>query len=257
MNQSERRIYLVKELLKESKEYSNISIPTDSEEQKTLLRALMNVRMPKPISEEFLKVQDEYLQERAIEKGIVKVSELTPVKRGIYLWRGDITRLAVDAIVNAADSGMTGCYHPNHNCIDNSIHTFSGVQLRLACAKLMQEQGFEEPTGQAKMTQAFNLPCKCVIHTVGPIVQGKLSDEDCNLLYSCYQSCMKAAEKNHLKNIAFCCISTGVFCFPNEKAAAIAIQAVEDFRKQTGSNMEVIFNVFKEIDFTIYNKLLR
>lgn len=256
MNQSERRLYLIEELKKESKTYQKLQIPSDVEEQKQLLRALMNVRMPGTVSSEFLKIQDEYLQERAREKGIVELSELTPMKEGIYLWQGDITRLATDGIVNAANSGMTGCYHPNHNCIDNCIHTYSGVQLRLACAELMEKQSHEEPTGQAKVTSAYNLPCKYVLHTVGPIVQGHITRKDCDLLKACYLSCLTLAEQNGLKSIAFCCISTGVFCFPNDKAAEIAVKTVENFRRETGSNMEVVFNVFKEIDLAIYRELL-
>ena len=257
MNQSERRLYLIEELKNESKTYQKLQIPSDVEEQKQLLRALMNVRMPGTVSSEFLKIQDEYLQERAREKGIVELSELTPMKEGIYLWQGDITRLATDGIVNAANSGMTGCYHPNHNCIDNCIHTYSGVQLRLNCAKIMDEQGYEETTGQAKITLAYNLPCKYVLHTVGPIVHGGVTKRDETLLASCYRSCLALAEENALSSIAFCCISTGVFCFPNRRAAQIAVDTVKQFRTKTGSKIEVIFNVFKDEDYDIYRELLR
>lgn len=256
MNQSERRRYLIGELLKEQKAYENMSIPDSEEEQKMLLRSLMNVRMPGEISEEFLKVQDAYLTERAKEKGIVTLSDLAPVEDGIYLWQGDITRLQVDAIVNAANSGMTGCYRPNHNCIDNCIHTYSGVQLRQICGEIMEKQGYEEPTGQAKITPAYNLPCKYVIHTVGPIINEALREKDCQMLESCYRSCLELAEESHLESIAFCCISTGVFSFPNDKAAEIAVRTVRKFQRQAGRRLEVVFNVYKELDLEIYRELL-
>lgn len=256
MNQSERRQFLISELLKERADYQKMQIPVRVDEQKRLLRALMNVRLPDAVSPEFLNVQDDYLKGELSEKGIVKVTDLKPLQKGIYLWQGDITRLAADAIVNAANSGMTGCYQPNHTCIDNCIHTFAGVQLRLECAELMEKQGHEEYTGQAKMTSGYNLPCKYVLHTVGPIVQGALTQAHCNQLASCYQSCMELADKNHCGSIALCCISTGVFCFPNKKAAEIAVQTVMDYREKTGSGMEVVFNVFKNEDYEIYKKLL-
>lgn len=257
MNQDERRKYLIKYLLDENLEYKGIQIPSNSEEQRVLLRGLMNVRQPKDVSEEFLRVQDEYLQDENLKKGVVSLSDLDEVQEGIYLWQGDITRLAVDAIVNAANSGMTGCYQPNHNCIDNCIHTYSGVQLRLNCAKTMDEQGYEETTGQAKITLAYNLPCKYVLHTVGPIVHGGVTKRDETLLASCYRSCLALAEENALSSIAFCCISTGVFCFPNRRAAQIAVDTVKQFRTKTGSKIEVIFNVFKDEDYDIYRELLR
>jgi O-acetyl-ADP-ribose deacetylase (regulator of RNase III) len=256
MNQSERRSYLIRELLKENPDYQSVRIPQTAEEQKQLLRALMNVRLAGDQSEEFLKIQDEYLQEAAREKGIVQLSELKPLQEGLYLWRGDITCLAVDAIVNAANSGMTGCYHPNHNCIDNCIHTYSGIQLRRFCDELMREQGYEEPTGQAKLTPAYNLPCNYVLHTVGPIVQGRLTKEHERLLASCYRSCLDLAERNGVTSIAFCCISTGVFMFPNRRAAEIAVETVKAYRNETGSTIEVVFNVFKETDYEIYKELL-
>jgi Predicted phosphatase homologous to the C-terminal domain of histone macroH2A1 len=256
MNQKERRLFLMKELLKEDEQYKTIEIPHDEAEQKQLLRALMNVRSPKKISKEFLNIQDEYLKEEVIGKGVVELSSLSPVADGIYLWQGDITRLAVDAIVNAANSGMTGCYVPNHRCIDNCIHSFSGIQLRNACAAIMRKQGYEEPTGQAKITPAFNLPCSNIIHTVGPIVQGELTQKYCEQLESCYRSCLELAAKNELGSIAFCCISTGEFHFPNEKAAEIAVQTVRQFLQQKTSIKKVVFNVFKDYDKEIYERLL-
>lgn len=257
MNQNERRIFLIQELLKEDKRYEDMEIPQDFEEQKALLRALMNVRIAKNIDDEFIKVQDEYLQEETKRKGIVDIDDLEPIKDGIYLWQGDITTLRCDAIINAANSGMTGCYVPNHRCIDNCIHSFAGVQLRLECDEIMTKQGHGEPTGQAKITKSYNLPCKYIIHTVGPIINGKLTSEDCDLLTSCYKSCLELAAKNNLESIAFCCISTGEFHFPNDKAAQIAVKTVEEFMKKETSLKKVIFNVFKDMDKEIYRKLLK
>ena len=179
MTQSERRLYLITELRKENPQYAELPVPSDTAEQKLLLRALFNVRMPKAASNEFLKIQDEYLREETRLKGVTDISVLTPIQPDIYLWQGDITTLKCDAVVNAANNQMLGCFCPNHGCIDNAIHTYAGVQLRLACAELMAKQGHEEPTGQAKITSAYNLPCRFVIHTVGPIVYGRLTDKDC------------------------------------------------------------------------------
>lgn len=256
MTQSERRICLLRELLKEQPRYQEIQIPADKEEQRHLLRSLFNVRMPDPVSDDFLKIQDEYLQEETARKGITDIADLTPIQDNLYLWRGDITTLRCDGIVNAANSQMLGCFAPCHGCIDNAIHTYAGVQLRLACAELMEQQGHEEETGKAKITPAFNLPCRYVLHTVGPIIQGWLTKKDRELLASCYRSCLELAEKNNLRNIAFCCISTGEFHFPNDKAAQIAIQTVKAYKAETHSQIEVIFNVFKETDFNIYRALL-
>lgn len=257
MNQNERRIFLIQELLKENKRYEDMEIPQDFEEQRALLHALMNVRIAKNVDDEFIKVQDEYLQEEIKRKGIVDIDDLKPIKDGIYLWQGDITTLRCDVIVNAANSGMTGCYVPNHRCIDNCIHSFAGVQLRLECYEIMTKQGHGEPTGQAKITNSYNLPCKYIIHTVGPIINGKLTSEDCDLLESCYKSCLELAVKNNLESIAFCCISTGEFHFPNDKAAQIAVKTVEEFMKKETSLKKVIFNVFKDMDKEIYRKLLK
>ena len=256
MNQSERRNYLIDSLLEEKKEYKKILLPQSAGEQKALLRSLMNVRMAAPISEVFLQIQDEYLKEETKKKGITDIRVLKPVEEGIYLWQGDITTLRCDAIVNAANSGMTGCYQPCHNCIDNCIHTYAGIQLRNVCNNIMEKQGHEEPTGQAKITPAFNLPCKYVLHTVGPIVQGHLTKEHEELLASCYRSCLELADENGVKSVAFCCISTGVFMFPNERAAEIAVQTVRDYRKEKNSGIEVIFNVWKDEDYEIYRELL-
>lgn len=256
MNQAERRIYLIRELLKEQPKYRNMEVPADAAGQKPLLRSLFNIRMPGEISEEFLRIQDEYLQEETAGKGITGLEDLSPVSEDLYLWQGDITTLRCDAIVNAANSAMTGCYVPCHACIDNCIHTFAGVQLRLACAKQMQQQGHEEDTGKAKITPAFNLPCKYVLHTVGPIISGPVTDEDDRLLASCYRSCLELAEQHGVKSIAFCCISTGVFHFPNDRAARIAVQTVSAYKARTQSKIKVIFNVFKSSDYAIYRDLL-
>ena len=256
MNQSEKRLFLIQSLLKENQEYRDMNIPAEPESQRQLLRGLMNIRMPRRIGADFLKMQDEYLQSETAAKGITDIADLTPIQQGLYLWQGDITTLKCDAIVNAANSGMTGCYIPNHRCIDNAIHTFAGVELRLACEELMEQQGYPEPTGQAKITPAFNLPCRYVLHTVGPIISGRVTKEDKELLASCYRSCLELAAENGLESVAFCCISTGEFHFPNEQAAQIAVETVKQFINRKTSVKKVIFNVFKDLDKAIYEKLL-
>ena len=257
MNQKERRIWLIRRLLQENPSCRSLPVPKDESGQRRLLRSLMNIRMPGLPDEEFLQVQDAYLQEEVKNRGIVKLSDIRILRNGIRLWRGDITTLACDAIVNAANSGMTGCYQPCHSCIDNCIHTFAGVQLRARCAEIMNAQRYAEPTGQAKITPAYNLPCDFVIHTVGPIVQGPLTRQHCDQLASCYRSCLQLADQNGIGSIAFCCISTGVFCFPNQKAAEIAVETVTEYLAETKSNIEVIFNVFQEQDEEIYRRLLQ
>ena len=256
MAQDKKREYLITELLNERPEYADISIPKEKSEQEKLLRALFNVRLPLPIDKNFLSVQNEYLQEEIAQKGITSIDDLEPVKPDIYLWQGDITTLKCDAIVNAANSQMLGCFCTNHGCIDNAIHTFSGVQLRLKCAEIMQKQGKDEETGKAKITPAYNLPCKYILHTVGPIVTGKLTEKDCELLRSCYRSCLALADEYKLNSIAFCCISTGEFHFPNDKGAKIAIETVGEYKRLTNSKIKVIFNVFKNSDYEIYREYL-
>ena len=256
MNQSERRLFLIQSLLKEKTEYRDIDIPAEPERQRELLRGLMNIRAPQSANAVFLKMQDAYLRGENAAKGITDVADLTPVQPGLYLWQGDITTLKCDAIVNAANSGMTGCYIPNHRCIDNAIHTYAGVELRLACAELMAKQGHPEPTGQAKITPAFNLPCRYVLHTVGPIIDGRVTKEDKELLASCYHSCLELAAENGLESVAFCCISTGEFHFPNEQAAQIAVETAKQFMNTKTSVKKVIFNVFKDLDKEIYARLL-
>ena len=256
MNQSERRLFLIQSLLRERPSCQKQSIPTDSERQKILLRGLMNVRNPHPVSPEFLETQDTYLWEETAQKGITDIRDLPPMQPGLYLWQGDITTLKCDAIVNAANSGLTGCYIPNHRCIDNAIHTYAGVELRLACEAIIKAQGHPEPTGRAKITPAFNLPCKYVLHTVGPIIGSQVTDRDKALLASCYRSCLELAAMYDLESVAFCCISTGEFHFPNDLAAEIAVGTVKEFLKKQTSVKKVIFNVFKDLDRQIYRRLL-
>ena len=256
MNQTEKRRHLIDALLSEQPRYRGMEIPTDEAEQRQLLRGLMNIRLPGAVDNVILRVQDEYLREAITERGITDVDDLTPVEPGIFLWQGDITTLRCDAIVNAANSGMTGCYQPCHSCIDNCIHTYAGMQLRNACAEIMAAQGHEEPTGQAKITPGFNLPCRYVIHTVGPIVEGRLTKRHEAQLASCYRSCLRLAEETGCESIAFCCISTGVFGFPKKEAAEIAIRTVRDWKAETGSGINVIFNVYSDRSLELYQRKL-
>ena len=252
MTQSERQIYLIERLIAEQTRYRDIQIPSDETEQKMLLRSLLNVRPPYPIGEDFLTVQDAYLHEEIARKGVTDIADLTPIEPGLYLWQGDITTLRCGTIVNAANSQMLGCFCPCHGCIDNAIHTYAGVQLRLACAEMMKKQGHEEETGKAKITPACNLPCDYILHTVGPIIYGTVTEKDRKLLASCYRSCLELAQENGIKSVAFCCISTGEFHFPNDEAAKIAVDTVRQYKGDT----EVIFNVFKQMDYEIYRELL-
>lgn len=256
MTQEQQTDDLIRCLLAERKEYQDIGVPSKLSDKRRLLRSLMNVRPPAPVSEEFLRAQDAYLQGRLAQRGVTGLQDLTPVGPGLYLWQGDITTLAVDAIVNAANSGMTGCYIPCHGCIDNAIHTYAGVQLRLECARIMAGQQGEEPVGQAKITKAYNLPCRYVLHTVGPMIEGTVTKTDREQLSSCYRSCLDLAAANGLHSVAFCCISTGEFHFPNELAAQIAIATVRDWQRQNPDKIEVIFNVFKDRDHELYERLL-
>lgn len=258
MTHNEKRLFLIKELLSELPPYRDMKIPTDEEGQKRLLRSLMNIRSPRPVSSEFLKVQDEYLSEEVTAKGVVDgdILPVSPINNHLVLWHGDITTLKVDAIVNAANSALRGCYVPCHSCVDNIIHSTSGIQLRLACDEIMNKQGYNEPTGTAKITPAFNLPCSYVLHTVGPIVSGILTKKHCKQLVDCYKSCLELASDKGLKSIAFCCISTGEFHFPQKKAAEIAVQTVTEFLKTDTQIEKVIFNVFKQEDYDIYKAIL-
>lgn len=258
MTQDDRRRYLLDRLLAENPRYGDTEIPAEPDAQWQLLRSLMNIRPAQPIDDEFLSVQDAYLSERIAACGIVD-AEMLPASSSdprLVIWRGDITTLKIDAIVNAANSQMEGCWAPCHACIDNCIHTFAGVQLRLRCHELMTKQGHEEPTGQAKLTSGYNLPAQYVLHTVGPIIKQQLTERDCELLASCYASCMRLAAENGCRAVAFCCISTGVFHFPQEKAAEIAVRAVKEFLDNDGTIERVVFNVFTPTDERIYRALL-
>lgn len=256
MTQTERLDFLINYLIDENSELRAIDISAQDTERKRLLRSLMNIRPPKTVSKDFLEVQDAYLQEECTRKGVIPLSDIPLKQPGIYLWQGDITRLSVDAIVNAANSAMLGCFVPCHGCIDNAIHSAAGVELRLECSHIMEKQKTEEPTGKAKITKAYNLPCRYVLHTVGPIIYREVTGKDCDLLSDCYRSCLELAAANQLKSVAFCCISTGEFHFPNEKAAAIAIQTVQDYQRKNQNGLEVVFNVFKDSDYQIYRQLL-
>ncbi|MDD6587982.1 MAG: protein-ADP-ribose hydrolase [Anaerobutyricum hallii] len=266
MTQDERRKYLIEYLLKEEIRFRIQPVPIDVQGQRDLLRSLMNVRMPRSISDEFLRVQDEYLQERNIERGITDVDRLIPVgsDKRLYIWQGDITTLKCDAIVNACNSQMLGCFSPMHSCIDNFIHTYAGIQLRLEMNEIMTKQGHEEETGRAKITSGYNLPAKYILHTVGPIIspgtsfasQWSVTKGDEELLASCYRECMKLAADHGVESIAFCCLSTGVFRFPQQRAAEIATATVKEFLDQDDRIKKVIFNVFKDEDLKIYHALL-
>ena len=255
---SEKRKFLIRVLLAEIPEYSYMDIPEDENEQKRLLRSLMNLRAPYPVSDEFLRIQDEYLGEEVEEKGVTDSASLpvSPIDSRLVLWRGDITTLKIDAIVNAANSALRGCFIPCHSCVDNIIHSVSGIQLRLACDRIMNEQGHDEPTGKAKITPAYNLPSRFVLHTVGPIVSGRLTETHCRQLADCYSSCLELVADRGLKSIAFCCISTGEFHFPQRKAAEIAVRTVIDYLDADTRIEKVVFNVFKQEDRDIYRELL-
>ena len=259
MTQDQRLDYLVEEFKTDSVQYENLQTPGDTEGKRRILRSLMNVRMPRQMPESILAVQDEYLQGRAEEKGIVRLSDIPVIKDGMSIWQGDITRLAVDAIVNAANSQMLGCFVPMHTCIDNCIHTFAGVQLRAECARQMQElrilygSDYEQPTAVPMLTDAYNLPAKKVIHIVGPIVQACLTPELEKDLADCYWNVLEMCAENDQKSVAFCCISTGVFHFPNDRAAEIAVRTVKKWLSAHPGVMDrVIFNVVKEEDREYY-----
>lgn len=258
MNQDERREYLIHYLLNEQKRLPRQNIPSSKTEQEHLLRALMNTRLPYPISDEFLKIQDDYLKERNKERGITDLDDLKPVNSHpeFYIWQGDITTLKCDAIVNACNSQMLGCFTPLHGCIDNFIHTYAGIELRLEMNDIMTRQGHNEPTGQAKITSGYNLPTKYILHTVGPIINFEVTQEKKDLLASCYKECLKLASSKGVESIAFCCLSTGVYRFPQQLAAQIAIETVTEYLKHDSTIKKIIFNVFKDEDLRIYQHLL-
>ena len=274
MTQEERLNYLLEAFKADSNDYKNIVIPNDIEEKRKILRSLMNIRMPRTLSDEVIKIQDDYLKERAVEKGIVEVEDIPSVKKTLNsnntysdvlsIWQGDITRLACDAIVNAANSQMLGCFLPMHFCIDNCIHSFAGIQLRAECCKQMnilrEKYGYEyeQPTSVPMLTEAYNLPAKKIIHVVGPIVKSKPSKKQKQQLADCYTNSLNLCMGNNLRSIAFCCISTGVFAFPNDKAAEIAVESVVKWLSEHDYKMDrIIFNVFKDDDKLLYEKLLK
>ena len=232
-----------------------MELPATRAKKEWLFRALRNIWEPRELPDAYWALQDQYLRENLAEKGVTKLSDLQEVADQIYLWQGDITTLEVDAIVNAANNQMLGCFIPHHACIDNAIHTQAGLQLRLACQHLMAEQGHPEPTGQAKLTKGYNLPASYVIHTIGPIIEGQVSQADQDLLVSSYQSCLELAAEKGLKSLAFCCISTGEFHFPNQLAAELALETVRKFLKNH-PQFKLVFNVFKDQDLAIYQDLL-
>lgn len=257
MEQEKRLDYLIEFLRSEHDE--PISVPNSYVPKRELLRALVNVRPPRPVSDDFLKVQDTFLQEEKSQRGIVRLADIPAYGEDsrLSLWQGDITRLEVDAIVNAANSKLLGCFVPGHLCIDNAIHTFAGVQLRQVCHEVMKEQGHDEPTGTAKITPAFNLPSQYVLHTVGPIVQDVSTQKHKTELACCYRSCLALAAEHGLDNIAFCCISTGIFGFPKKEAAEIAVRTVQEFLAQDTKTKRIVFNVFTEEDYMIYQSILK
>lgn len=252
---TEQLDFLIKYLIDERDE--TIDIPDDCQSKRALLRSLMNVRPPLKISDDFLKVQDELLTSETSNKDLTSPEDIKEVNGKLMLWQGDITTLKVDAIVNAANSKLLGCFIPQHNCIDNVIHSAAGVQLRAECNRIMQTQDHDEEVGRAKITGAYNLPSKHVIHTVGPAIPygSKPSKKDCDDLASCYNSCLDIASYNKLESIAFCCISTGVFNFPQDLAAKIAIKTVTQYLKSNETSLKhIIFNVFTDKDYLIYKE---
>ena len=237
-------------------QFHHLPMPDEAEMLKRLWRSLVNLRPPMEASDEYLQLEDAFLQDNLSTQEVTHYQTIPESKPGIRLWRGDITLLQADGIVNAANSGMTGCYAPCHGCIDNVIHTFAGIRLRLACHQQMESQGFPEPTGQAKITPGFNLPAKHVLHTVGPIISRPLTHQDEELLAACYTHCLDLSALNGLKSIAFPCISTGEFHFPKHRAAEIAFWTVQDYLQSYGTSMNVIFNVFTQEDHEIYAEIL-
>ena len=267
MTQNERLDYLVEEFKTDSVRYKDLTTPSDTEGKRQLLRSLMNIRMPKEMPEEVLKVQDEYLSGRVQEKGVVRLSDIPAIKDSnniLSIWQGDITRLKVDAIVNAANSQMLGCFVPMHTCIDNCIHTFAGIQLRAECSRQMKKmrarygRDYEQPTAVPMLTDAYNLPAKKVVHIVGPIVQDELTPELEEDLADCYTNTLELCAENNLRSVAFSCISTGVFHFPNKRAAEIAVHTVKEWLEaHPGKVDRVIFNVFKDEDRRYYESELQ
>lgn len=266
MNQKERVTYLIQYLEKEMPEYGNLTVPENEQAAFNLFRALCNVRMPGPLSKDFLDIQDAYLKEETAKKGITDIRDLKPVPSDsrILLWQGDITTLKCDAVVNAANSQMLGCFQPLHNCIDNIENTYAGVQLRNYMAEEMAEmkekygEDYEQPTAVPMISPAYNLPAKYIVHVVGPIVSPYLKQEHKDQLAQCYRASLDLAAEKGCENMAFCCISTGVFMFPQDKAAEIAVKTVKTWLDEHPDSCmhRVIFNVFKDSDLKIYQKML-
>ncbi len=261
--QEQRLDTLIEAFKADSVQYKDLQTPEDNEGKRRILRSLMNIRMPKKLDDSVLAIQDEYLRERIRENGIVELSEIPVIRDGLSIWQGDITRLAADAIVNAANSQMLGCFVPMHTCIDNCIHTFAGVQLRAECGRQMDRlrirygRDYEQPTAVPMLTDGYNLPAKKIVHIVGPIVEGGLTPALETELADCYRNTLGLCTENGLRSVAFCCISTGVFRFPNKRAAEIAVETVTRWLEEhQGMIDRVVFNVFKDEDKGYYEKLL-
>ena len=264
MTQEQRLDTLVEAFKADSVQYKDLQTPEDNEGKRRILRSLMNIRMPKKLDDSVLALQDEYLRERIRENGIVTLSEIPVIRNGMSIWQGDITRLAADAIVNAANSQMLGCFVPMHTCIDNCIHTFAGVQLRAECNRQMNQlrirygRDYEQPTAVPMLTDGYNLPAKKIIHIVGPIVEGRLTKALEQDLADCYRNTLDLCAENGLRSVAFCCISTGVFRFPNRRAAEIAVKTVSKWLDEHKGQIDrVVFNVFKDEDKAYYEELLQ
>lgn len=272
--QEERLDFLLREFKEDSVQYRDLEVGDRYEEKRMALRSLMNIRMPRPMPEDIVAVQDEFLTEEAEEKGIVSLDEIPtaaeqygsqhPLAGKISVWQGDITRLRAGAVVNAANAQMLGCFVPCHRCIDNAIHSAAGIQLRAECRHYMNRQRiqygpqYEEPTGQAVLTKGYNLPAEYVIHTVGPIVPGKLTPALRQDLRNCYENVLKCCAEHRIRSVAFCCISTGEFHFPNDEAAKLAVETVTTFLKRHADEFDrIIFNVFKNMDKHLYEKEIR
>ena len=272
--QEERLDYLLREFREDSGRYRNLEVGESYEDKRMALRSLMNIRMPGWMKEEVVRVQDEFLAEEAREKGIVTLEDIPSVKElygsdspfadKISIWQGDITRLSVDVVVNAANSQMLGCFVPCHKCIDNAIHSAAGIQLREECSRYMGSRRkqfgsrYEEPTGQAVLTKGYGLPAKYVIHTVGPIVRYQLTDALRKDLENCYQNVLRCCMENGIRTVAFCCISTGEFHFPNDEAARIAVKTVIHLLAENEEKFDrIVFNVFKDEDKVIYENMLK
>ena len=271
---NERLDYLLREFKEDSVRYRDLEVSGGYTEKRMALRSLMNIRMPGEMAEEVVRVQDEFLSEEAEEKGIVTLDEIPdiaeqygsrhPFADKISIWQGDITRFQVGAIVNAANSQMLGCFVPCHRCIDNAIHSAAGIELREECSHYMKRRKmqygsrYEEPTGQAVLTKGYNLPAEYVIHTVGPVVGGRLTQALRDDLRNCYRNVLQCCVENQIRSVAFCCISTGEFHFPNDEAAKIAAETVTDFLKMHEPEFDrIIFNVFKDIDRELYEEELK